>query len=62
VPLYKGKGDKQDANNYRSLAITPPFPKLLMQILTKRLQDAATTQSMYAPTQAGFRPHHTTTE
>jgi hypothetical protein len=33
VPLYKGNGDKQDCNNYRSIAVTPPFCKLFMSIM-----------------------------
>lgn len=33
VPLYKGEGDKTDCNNYRSIAVSPPFTKLLMSIL-----------------------------
>ena len=32
VPLYKGKGDKLDCNNYRSIAVTPPFTKLFMSV------------------------------
>lgn len=33
VPLYKGKGDQLDFNNYRSIAVTPPFTKLLMSVI-----------------------------
>jgi hypothetical protein len=29
-PIYKGKGSKRSPENYRSIAITPPFTKLLM--------------------------------
>ena len=37
VPLYKGKGDRGDMNNYRSIAITPPFTKVFMAVMTRRL-------------------------
>lgn len=36
-PLYKGKGEKNDFNNYRSIAVTPPFTKLLMAVMNTRL-------------------------
>ncbi len=37
VPLYKGEGDKQDCNNYRSIAVSPPMAKLFMAIVNRRL-------------------------
>jgi hypothetical protein len=33
VPLYKGEGSLDDCNNYRSIAVAPPFAKLLMTIV-----------------------------
>ena len=33
VPLYKGEGEMSDCNNYRSIAVSPPFAKLLMDIV-----------------------------
>ena len=33
VPLYKGEGALSDCNNYRSIAVSPPFAKLLMSIV-----------------------------
>ena len=33
MPLYKGEGATDDCNNYRSIAVSPPFTKLLMAIL-----------------------------
>ncbi len=41
VPLYKGKGDKTDMNNYRSIAITPPFTKVFMSVMNRRLTQYA---------------------
>ena len=41
VPLYKGKGDPTDFNSYRSIAITPPFTKLFMSVINRRLTDFA---------------------
>ena len=62
TPLYKGSGDPLDMNNYRSIAVTPPFTKLFMSIITQRLTHHATVRKLHAPTQAGFRRHHTTIE
>jgi hypothetical protein len=42
VPLYKGEGPTSDPENYRSIAITPPFAKLLMAVINRRLTDKAT--------------------
>ena len=62
VPLYKGKGARADMNSYRSIAITPPFTKLFMSVMNQRLTRVAEQDGLHAPTQAGFRAHHTTTE
>ena len=62
VPLYKGKGSVTDMNSYRSIAITPPFTKLFMSVINRRLTAYAEEHQLHAPTQAGFRAHHTTTE
>jgi hypothetical protein len=62
VPLYKGMGDRSDSNNYRSIAVTPPFAKLFMSIMNQRLTKVAVEKQLHAPTQAGFRQHYTTIE
>jgi hypothetical protein len=62
VPLYKGTGPATDPDNYRSIAITPPFAKLFMAVVNKRLTAEANARELHAPTQAGFRAHHSTVE
>ena len=62
TPLFKGRGDPADMNNYRSIAVTPPFTKLFMSIINQRLTSYADDHGLHAPTQAGFRKHHTTIE
>ena len=37
MPLYKGQGDINNFNNYRSIAIIPPFAKLFMAVMNARL-------------------------
>ena len=41
VPLYKGKGDTTKPENYRSIAITPPFAKIFMATINHRLTTIA---------------------
>jgi Reverse transcriptase (RNA-dependent DNA polymerase) len=62
VPLYKGKGDATHPENYRSIAIPPPFAKVFMATINQRLTTTAHAMNLHAPTQAGFRTHHTTVE
>jgi hypothetical protein len=50
VPLYKGLGSTADPANYRSIAITPPFAKLYMAVINKRLTTQATKLDLHAPT------------
>jgi hypothetical protein len=62
IPLYKGKGDTANPENYRSIAIPPPFAKVFMATINHRLTTTAQSLNLHAPTQAGFRAHHTTIE
>jgi hypothetical protein len=50
VPLYKGDGNLSDCNNYRSIAVSPPFAKLLMSIINQRLTNFADENQLLAPT------------
>lgn len=50
VPLYKGTGDVADFHNYRSIAVTPPFAKLFMAIMSRRLTVHAHEHGLHAPT------------
>jgi hypothetical protein len=62
IPLYKGKDDVTNPENYRSIAIPPPLAKVFMATINARLTTTADTLHLHAPTQAGFRAHHTTIE
>jgi hypothetical protein len=50
VPIFKRKGRATDPNNYRSLAINPPFAKLFMATMNRRLTKVAKEQNLHAPT------------
>ena len=62
TPLYKGKGDATLPDNYRSIAVAPPFSKLFMAVMNRRLTEHAKAADLHAPTQAGFREYHSTIE
>ena len=61
-PLFKGKGDATLPENYRSIAVAPPLSKLFMSVINRRLTTTADELHLHAPTQAGFRAHHSTIE
>ena len=50
IPLYKGKGDASQPENYRSIAITPPLSKVFMAVMNNRLTETATAMDLHAPT------------
>ena len=56
--LYKGKGDPEDPNNYRGVALENTMFKILTKILTDRL--TTTVDSLIPENQFGFRPHRST--
>ena len=60
--LFKGKGDASLPENYRSIAVAPPLSKLFMSVINRRLTTTADELNLHAPTQAGFRAHHSTIE
>jgi hypothetical protein len=62
TPIYKNKGRTSDPNNYRSIAIIPPFAKILMATMNRRITQIAKDKNLHAPTQAGFREFHSTVE
>jgi hypothetical protein len=50
VPLYKGKGDATNPENYRSITIPPPFAKVFMSTINTRLTTTANALDLHAPT------------
>ena len=52
TPVYKNKGSKMDAKNYRGITVLPVIAKILELILRDRLQDAIRQQQN--PLQRGF--------
>ena len=52
-PIFK-KGEKDDTDNYRGLAIGSAFAKLFSQILLKRLTSYIEEKNLLSPNQGGF--------
>ena len=57
-----GKGDPLDPANYRCLSVGPTLTKLYAMILEARLATWAESCNQRAPSQAGFRRDHRTTD
>ena len=60
VPLFKNKGDKKDANNYRGITLLSCIGKLFTSILNNRLSEFCAVFNVISENQAGFRKGHST--
>jgi hypothetical protein len=54
IPIFK-KGDKNEAGNYRPIAITSSFSKVYEKIFLARLEDHLKTNNCLTPEQHGFQ-------
>jgi hypothetical protein len=59
IPIYKSK-NKELLNNYRPISLLPTVSKVLEKIVHKRLYNFLLTQSVFYPSQYGFRKQHST--
>ena len=55
APVWKRKGDPDDASMYRDISVVHPLAKLYARVLLGRLDTAAAARHLHAPEQAGFR-------
>ena len=62
LPLYKSKGDRADANNYRGITLLSCFGKLFTSVLNSRLYAFCEENSIIKELQAGFRHGYATTD
>jgi hypothetical protein len=51
-PIYKNKGSKNDATNYRGITVLPVLSKIIESIIEVRIQPNI--QNMQNPSQRGF--------
>ncbi|DBA94877.1 TPA: hypothetical protein ACH3X1_016747 [Trebouxia sp. C0004] len=59
TPIFK-KGDATDTANYRPIALGEPLSRLYASILVQRLVHFTEQHDLRSPTQAGYRPEHST--
>ena len=60
VPIYKGKGDPNDVNNYRGITLLSCLGKLFTNLLNARLHRFCDVNSILNENQAGFRHGYST--
>ena len=60
IPLYKGKGSKDDVNNYRGITILSCLGKLFTGAINHRLKEFLDRQNVIGPEPAGFKKDHST--
>ena len=59
TPIFK-EGDATDTANYRPIAVGEPLSRLYASILVQRLAHFAEQHDLRCPTQAGYKPEHST--
>lgn len=63
TPLYKGGGaDPADPLSYRDIAVVGALPKVLIQVIRKRLEASPAVMAAVDPLQAGFQRGRSTME
>ena len=60
IPIYKNKGSKEDANNYRGITLLSCVGKLFTSILNQRLTEFCDQNVIIKEIQAGFRKGYST--
>lgn len=62
VPIYKKKGDINDANNYRGITMLSCLSKLLTSCINERLSEYVNEADILGEDQAGFRNGYSTAD
>ena len=62
TPIYKGKGDKKDPDNYRGITVLSCFGKLFTSLINDRIYAFLNDNDLLGNEQAGFRKNNSTTD
>ena len=62
VPLYKMKGDREDANNYRGVCLLSIGSRIVARVCSSRLMEWAEKRGVLDDDQQGFRKGRATTD
>jgi len=60
IPLYKGKGKKNDPVSYRPISLLPPLSKVFERLVSAELQRFLNLYNKLTPAQHGFRSEFST--
>ena len=59
-PIYKGKGQVNDPDNYRGITVPSCFGKLFTSVINGRIHSFLETNDILGTEQSGFRNGHST--
>ena len=59
-PIYKGKGEVNDPDNYRGITVLSCFGKLFTSVINDRIHSFLETSDILGNEQSGFRKGHST--
>ena len=60
TPVYKGKGPRDDKNNYRPISVIGHVAKVVEKVVQKNLLSYLLTKDLIAIDQSAYRPLHNT--
>ena len=60
TPVYKGKGDKSDPNNYRPISVVPTLAKILEKQVKIQIMNYLSSNRLLSPSQSAYFPKHST--
>ena len=58
TPLFKGKGDRENIDNYRGISVLSPLSKCFERALASRLVNYLSANELLSNCQHGFRSNH----
>jgi hypothetical protein len=60
TPIYKGKGSKEDINNYRPISVIPTIVKILEKCVKVQIVDYFISNNLFSSAQSAYLQNHST--